>query len=131
MYSSTVLDHLENPRHVGEVSNATARGESSNPVCGDRMTLTLRISEGTITEARFLVDGCPPSIAAGSMLTVLLTGQDLAAAAQLTSRQLSDELGRLPRHKEHCAILAIDALRAALAPLRLHAAEETTKTNED
>ena len=95
------------------------------------MALTLRISDGTIAEAQFLVDGCPPSIAAGSMLTVLLTGQDLAGAERLTPRQLSDELGRLPRHKEHCAILAIDALRAALATLKLHAAEETTKTNED
>jgi nitrogen fixation NifU-like protein len=131
MYSSIVLDHLDNPRHVGEVSNASARGESSNPVCGDRMTLTLRVSNGTITEARFLVDGCPPSIAAGSMLTVLLTGLDLAGAERLTPRQLSDELGRLPRHKEHCAVLAIDALRTAIVPLKIDAAEETRQTNED
>ncbi len=124
MYSSTVLEHLENPRNVGELADATIRGESFNPVCGDRMTLTLRVSAGTISDARFLVDGCPPSIAAGSMLTVLLINSDLDGAERLTPRRLSEELEQLPRHKEHCAILAIDALRSALAQLKLHAAEE-------
>ena len=117
MYSAKVLDHLENPRHVGAVIDPAARGESFNPVCGDRMTLTLRIEGGIILEARFLVEGCPPSIAAGSVLTALLTGLPVAAARGLDARRISAELDGLPRHKEHCAVLAIDALRAALSGL--------------
>lgn len=117
MYSAKVLEHLEAPRHVGELTNPDARGESFNPVCGDRLTLTLRLRNGMIDEARFLVEGCPPSIAAGSVLTELIIGRSLAEAAQLTPREIGGALESLPRHKEHCAVLAIDALRAALAGL--------------
>jgi NifU-like protein involved in Fe-S cluster formation len=117
MYSARVLEHLENPRHIGEVVGATVRGESFNPVCGDRMTITLRIDDGVIHEACFLVDGCPPSIAAGSVLTGLLIGLPVAEATRLTPRRISTELDGLPRNKEHCAILAIDGLRSALAAL--------------
>lgn len=117
MYNAKILDHLENPRHVGEIVDPTARGESFNPVCGDRLTLTLRIGGGVVHEARFLVDGCPPSIAAGSALAGLLIGLPVAEAAGLTPHRVSTELGGLPANKEHCAILAIDALRSALGRL--------------
>lgn len=119
MYSAKVLDHLENPRNIGEIAEATARGESFNPVCGDRMILDLRIEGASgderIVEARFQVEGCPPSIAAGSVLTELITGQTIAAARALTAREVTLALGALPRNKEHCSVLAVDALRAALA----------------
>lgn len=117
MYSAKVLEHLAAPRHVGELTAPDARGESYNPVCGDRLTLTLRVRNGVIDEARFLVDGCPPSIAAGSVLTELIIGRPPAEVAQLTPRDIGVALETLPRHKEHCAILAIDALRVALAGL--------------
>ncbi len=115
MYSPKVLEHLENPQNVGELREPDARGESENPVCGDRLSLTLRLGDGVICEARFMVDGCPPSIAAGSVLTSLLIGLTPAEALQLTPRELSAALDSLPRHKEHCAVLAIEAVRAALS----------------
>lgn len=117
MYSSKVLAHLADPQNVGEVSAPTVRGESNNPVCGDRLTLTLRLDGGVIVEARFLVEGCPPSIAAGSVLTGMLIGISAADAGRLTPRQVTDALESLPRNKEHCAVLAIDALRMALRGL--------------
>jgi len=117
MYSPKILDCLENPRHVGEISDPTVRGESFNPVCGDRLTFTLQVDAGVVRAARFLVDGCPPSIAAGSVLAGLVIGLPVAEAVALTPRQVSTELGGLPPNKEHCAILAIDALRSALGRL--------------
>jgi nitrogen fixation NifU-like protein len=114
MYSAKVLEHLENPQNVGELIEPDARGESTNPVCGDRLSLTIRLADGVISEARFMVEGCPPSIAAGSVLTSLLCGLTPAEALGLTPRQVSTALDSLPRHKEHCAVLAIDAVRAAL-----------------
>ncbi|HZS10222.1 MAG TPA: iron-sulfur cluster assembly scaffold protein [Blastocatellia bacterium] len=115
MYSPTVLEHLENPRNVGEMAEASARGEAVNPVCGDVLHLFLKIERGRIAAASFQVRGCPPSIAAGSVLTEMITGLTLAEAGALAPGDVTRALETLPRNKEHCSILAIDALRAALA----------------
>jgi nitrogen fixation NifU-like protein len=115
MYSATVLDHLENPRNAGGMENASARGEASNPVCGDLLHLYLKIEGDRIAAASFEVKGCPPSIAAGSVLTEMLRGLSLDEARALTPQAITQALETLPRNKEHCSILAIDALRAALA----------------
>ena len=117
MYSAKVLEHLENPRNAGEMGDATARGDATNPVCGDLLHLYLKIEGDRIAAAAFQVRGCPPSIAAGSVLTEMLTGLSLAEARALTPRDVTAALERLPRNKEHCSILAIDALRAALAQI--------------
>ncbi len=117
MYSSKVLDHLENPRNVGELADATVKGESTNPVCGDHLYLSLRLEGGTISEARFMVEGCPPSIAAGSVLTEMLIGRGIDESRLLPPAAITAALDSLPRNKEHCSVLAIDALRSALAQL--------------
>lgn len=114
MYSAQVLEHLDNPRNVGTLADA-AHGVASNPVCGDVLHLYLKIEDDQIAAARFQVEGCPPSIAAGSVLTELLVGQSIATVRQLKAKDLAAALGGLPRNKDHCAVLAVDALRAALA----------------
>jgi nitrogen fixation NifU-like protein len=115
MYSEKVLEHLENPRNAGEMDGATAQGEATNPVCGDLLNLFLRVVDGKITAANFQVKGCPPSIAAGSVLTELITGLSLEEAGRLAPQDITIALGGLPRNKEHCSVLAIDALRTAIA----------------
>lgn len=117
MYSAKVLDHLENPRNVGELTDATVKGESNNPVCGDHLYIWLRLDGEAIAEARFMVQGCPPSIAAGSVLTEMLIGRRIDEARLLTPAEVTAALDSLPRNKEHCSVLAIDALRSALAQL--------------
>lgn len=114
MYSAKVLEHLENPRNSGEMADATARGEASNPVCGDLLYLYLKVTDGKIIAAGFQVQGCPPSIAAGSVLTELITDLTLEEARRLKPQDITRALETLPRNKEHCSVLAIDALRAAL-----------------
>jgi nitrogen fixation protein NifU and related proteins len=114
MYSAKVLEHLENPRNVGEMSAATARGEATNPVCGDLLYLYINVAGGKIAEASFKVQGCPPSVAAGSALTEMIIGLTVDEARKLAPRDVTRALESLPRNKEHCSVLAIDALRAAL-----------------
>ncbi|MCI0388003.1 MAG: iron-sulfur cluster assembly scaffold protein [Acidobacteria bacterium] len=115
MYDTRVLEHLENPRNVGEMADASARGEATNPVCGDLLHLYLKVADGRITAASFKVQGCPPSIAAGSVLTEMITGLSLEEASRLTTKDIILVLGSLPRNKQHCSVLAIDALRVTLA----------------
>ena len=118
MYSSTFKDHLVNPRNAGELSDANAIGEVTNPVCGDRMRFSLRVREGRIEAARFLAYGCPPTLVCGSVLTELMTGKTVAEAAQLTRVDLLEAIGGLPSRKQHAAALAIETLRAALGHKR-------------
>lgn len=117
MYSARVLDHLETPRNTGELEDATIRGKAINPVCGDLLYLHIKVADGKISAARFKVQGCPPSIAAGSVLTEMITGLAIEDARKLIPQDVTRALESLPRNKEHCSVLAIDALRSALAQL--------------
>jgi NifU-like protein involved in Fe-S cluster formation len=117
MYSSQILEHLDNPRNVGELADATARGSATNPVCGDLLQLYLKVEDARINDASFQAQACPPCIAAASVLTEMLKGQEVENIRQLKAKDVSAALGGLPRNKEHCAVLALDALRAALAEI--------------
>lgn len=114
-YSSTFKDHIANPRNAGELPDANATGEESNPVCGDRMRISLRVREGRIEAAGFLAYGCPPTLVCGSILTELITGKTVEEATRLTRKDLLDAVGGLPSRKQHAAALAIETLRSAIA----------------
>lgn len=113
-YSDTFCDHLANPRNVGELEDADAVAELTNPVCGDRLRLSLRLREGRVEAARFLAYGCPPTLACGSALTELLAGASLEEAALITRQDITRALGGIPARKGHAAALAVETLRAAL-----------------
>lgn len=113
-YSETFKDHLANPRNAGEVEDADAAAEESNPVCGDRLKLSLRVRNGRIEAARFLAYGCPPTLACGSALAEMLEGLTLEEAARLTRQDIVRAVGGLPARKTHAAALATETLRAAL-----------------
>ena len=113
-YSDIFKDHLAHPRNGGELPDANAVAEETNPVCGDRLRLSLRIRDGRIEAARFLAYGCPPTLACGSVLAEMLEGMSILEAMKLTRNQLSETLGGLSPQKRHAAALAIETLRAAI-----------------
>ena len=117
MYSAQVLDHFKNPRNAGDLPDATAMVEASNPACGDILRLAVRVEAGRIAEARFKIQGCTTSIACGSQLTEMIRGKTLAEARAITYQQISDALGGLPPATVHGSQLACDALQAVLAKL--------------
>ena len=113
-YSETFKDHLANPRNAGELADANATAEQTNPVCGDRLRLSLRLRDGRIDAARFLAYGCPPTLACGSVLAEMIEGMKVEDAVKLTRKEIADALGGLPTRKHHAAALAIETLRVAL-----------------
>jgi nitrogen fixation protein NifU and related proteins len=113
-YSVIVIDHFQNPRNVGELADANARASVSNPVCGDVLQLTLKISDGRIAEVRFKTFGCEAAIAAGSLLTEMVQGKSLPDVQDITPEMITAALGGLPRVKLHAAALAEEALKEAL-----------------
>jgi nitrogen fixation NifU-like protein len=115
MYSETVLEHFRNPRNAGDLPDATATVEVTNPVCGDILRLAVRVESGRITDARFKTQGCVTAIACSSFLTEMLRGKSLEEARSIRYQQISEALGGLPPATVHGSQLACDALEAVLA----------------
>lgn len=115
MFSEKLLDHFEHPHNAGELADATAAVEVSNPVCGDVLRLAVIVKNGVVTEARFLCRGCTASIASGSLLTEAMKGKTPKELTELTAEQIARELGGLPPASFHAAQLAQDAARAVAA----------------
>jgi NifU-like protein involved in Fe-S cluster formation len=116
-YSEQFRDHIANPRNAGHLADANAGAEETNPVCGDRLRLSVRIRDGHIEAVRFLAYGCPPTLACGSVLTEMLEGMTVEEAMKLTRREIINALGGLPTRKQHAAALAVETLRAAIDKL--------------
>jgi nitrogen fixation NifU-like protein len=116
-YSAAFKDHLAHPRNAGELPEATVIAEQTNPVCGDRLRLSLAVKDNRIEAARYLAYGCPPTLVCGSVLTELVTGKTMDEAKQITRIDLLNAIGGLPSRKHHAAALAIEALNAAVSQL--------------
>lgn len=112
MFSEAVLDHFRNPRNAGELADAQAVVEVSNPVCGDVLKLAAHIENGYIAEVRFLCRGCTTSIACASFLTEQLRGKQPSEIGGITAESLSQQLGGLPAASYHGAELAADGAKA-------------------
>jgi len=113
-YSELFRDHIAHPRNAGELSDATGTAEETNPVCGDRLRLSLGIRDGRIEAVRFLAYGCPPTLACGSALAEMIEGMSIEEAWALTKDQIVQAVGGLPSRKHHAAALAIETLQSAL-----------------
>lgn len=113
-YSSLFKDHLAHPRNAGDLPEANAVAEETNPVCGDRVRLSLIVRNAKIESARYLAYGCPPTLVCGSVLTELIIGKTIEEARQLTRADLLHAVGGLPARKHHAAALAIETLNSAL-----------------
>jgi nitrogen fixation protein NifU and related proteins len=114
VYSPQVLDHFEHPRNAGLVNAPNAMAQVENPVCGDVLKLTARISQDRIVEIKFLAKGCVPAMACASALAEFLKGKTLAEASALKREDLVQRLGGLPEASTHASSLAIDAATALL-----------------
>ena len=83
LYGEVILDHNRRPRNFGRLPGASHSAVGHNPLCGDRVTVDLRVAEGRIEEIGFEGVGCAISTASASMMTEALRGKSLAEARQL------------------------------------------------
>lgn len=114
MYTEKVMDHFTNPRNVGEIENPDGKGTVGNPVCGDIMQITIKVSDGRIEDVKFKTFGCGAAIATSSMVTEMVKGLPLDEAMKVSNRAVAEALGGLPPQKMHCSNLAADALHKAI-----------------
>ena len=116
MYSSSVVDHYENPRNVGafdKSEGSIGTGLVGAPACGDVMKLQIKVKDGVIEDAKFKTFGCGSAIASSSLVTEWVKGKSLDKAKDITNTQIAQHLA-LPPVKIHCSVLAEDAIKAAI-----------------
>ena len=86
LYRDVILDHNRQPRNFGTLEPADASVEGFNPLCGDRLTLRLRMADGKIADIRFDGQGCAISTASASLMTEAVKGLTRAQALELFDR---------------------------------------------
>jgi nitrogen fixation NifU-like protein len=132
LYRDVILDHNRQPRNFGELEPADASVEGFNPMCGDRLTVRLRLNDDKISDIRFEGQGCAISTASASLMTEAVKGKTRLEALQLFDRvhelltddaaPPADELGKLAAlsgvreypARVKCASLCWHTLAAAL-----------------
>ena len=114
MYSARIRQLVAELPHSGRLPHATHRGQSENPVCGDRTSFELRVQDEKVAGCRFRATGCVAAIAAAAALAQMCQDQPVQDCLQITCEDLLEDLGPLPAHKSHAVALALEALKKAL-----------------
>lgn len=113
-YSDKVIEHLKNPRNVGEIENPDGIGYVGNPICGDVMELYIKVNGDKIVDTKFKTFGCGAAIATSSMVTEMIKGKTIKEALKISNKTVAEALGGLPATKMHCSVLAEQALKSAI-----------------
>jgi nitrogen fixation NifU-like protein len=117
-YPKFLMEHFQNPRNVGEISDPDGVGTVGNASCGDIMQLFIKTKGDKIVEAKFKTFGCGAAIATSSILTERIIGATLDEALKISEETSKEVLSQLPKEKIPCFTLATDALKLAIEEYR-------------
>ena len=92
LYQEIILDHNRRPRNYGALTGATHRADGRNPLCGDELAVSIRLSQDAVEAVHFQGQGCAISKASASLMTEALEGKSVAEARAFV-RQIIDGLG--------------------------------------
>lgn len=119
-YSEKVIEHWQNPRNFVKIDHPDGYAQVKGS-CGDTMEMYLKMKDDVIKECTFQTDGCGTTIACGSVATELAKNTTLTRALGCVSaNEILKRLGGLPESDIHCAQLAAETLRRALADCLYH-----------
>ena len=123
LYAENILDHYKNPHNKGKLENASASFADSNPLCGDKIEIGIRVDEnGVIEDVGFTGEGCAISQASASLLTDEILGKTVAEVKALPNEKVYELLGvPLTTNRVKCALLSLVALKKALALTKFNA----------
>ena len=132
LYQETILDHSKRPRNLHAMADANRKAEGSNPLCGDKLRLYLKLEDDVVRDASFEGAGCAISTASASLMTESLKGKTREEALKLmekfhalvtTDTAASNDLGKLVVFcgvrdypaRVKCATLAWHTMKSALS----------------
>ncbi len=117
-YSSKVLDYFYNPRNPGALESPDGVGLSGGPQERNFMRITIRVEGDRIVDVRFQSYTCPVAVAACSLVTEMVRQKTLDEAISLTPEAVAYELGEIPEERMDRCVLAVEALRNAIADFK-------------
>ncbi|MFI5259396.1 MAG: Fe-S cluster assembly sulfur transfer protein SufU [Candidatus Limnocylindrales bacterium] len=116
LYRDYILEHYRRPHNFGVLDAPTASYEGSNPLCGDRITMMLAISDGVVRDVAFTGRGCAISQASASLLTDEIKGKTVDEVENMTPDDLLELIGiEISPARLKCALLSLDTVAHALA----------------
>ena len=115
VYREYILEHFREPRHHGKLEQPDIHSADTNPLCGDRVEIDLRVQDDRVTDVAFQGRGCAISQASASMLTERIEGATLDELRALTPQDVLEMLGvAIGPARQRCALLSLRVLHAGI-----------------
>ena len=115
MYRENIIDHYKNPHNHGIIENAEIKFTENNPLCGDVISVTLKLNDRNVEDIKFIGQGCAISKAATSMLTDEIKGKTLEDIKKVSRDDVVDMLGiEIGPVRTKCAVLGLVAVKEGI-----------------
>jgi nitrogen fixation protein NifU and related proteins len=115
LYRDYILDHYKRPRNFGEMASPDLQAHEHNPLCGDELSVQIKVADGKIADLRFQGHGCAISQAAASIASEELKGMDLEEVGELDADWALELLGiPVSATRRKCALLGLKTVRGAV-----------------
>ena len=127
IYKENIIDHYKNPHNHGTIENADIKFTENNPLCGDVITVTLKVNGPVVDDVRFISQGCAISTAATSMLTDKIKGKQIEEVKKVSREDVVDLLGiEIGPVRTKCAVLGLVAVKEGIKQFE----NKTTNNNK-
>ena len=127
LYRDYILEHYRRPHNFGVIEDPDASYEGANPLCGDRITLMVGVTDGVVDRVAFTGRGCAISQASASLLTDEIKGKPLGEVVGVRADDVLDLLGiEISPARLKCAMLSHDTLQHVLTDLGAEAPTATS-----
>lgn len=114
IYNEKVIKIFSDPKNVGVIDSPSGQGTVGNESCGDIMSITIKVVDNVIVDAKFQTYGCAAAIASSSTATEMIIGKTIEQALKIKNSQVIEQLEGLPPQKIHCSVLAEQAIKLAI-----------------
>jgi len=115
MYKENIIDHYKNPHNHGTIENADIKFTENNPLCGDVITVNLKVNGHVVDDVKFISQGCAISTAATSMLTDEIKGKQIEEVKKFSRDDVVDMLGiEIGPVRTKCAVLGLVAVKEGI-----------------
>ena len=132
LYRDYILDRYKHPRNAGELDPFDVKYADNNPLCGDDISMTLRVEDGTVVDAKFKGRGCAISQASADILTDNIKGKTVEELRRLGSEQVIEDLGvDVSPARRKCALLGLKVLQGGLFGLQAWPDQPSSQNGND